>query len=62
MFPDLNNSQNTFCYRKFFYSSRTILLIKITAAQKEVTLSYYKVCELYFLPVIFAATILFTVR
>ena len=32
-----------------------ILLTKTTAAQNEVRLSYYKVRELYFLAVVFAA-------
>ena len=35
----------------------TILLNKITAAQNEVALSYLIVCGLYFMAVIFVATI-----
>ena len=34
-----------------------IFLTKITATENEVALSYYRVCRLYFLAVIFAATI-----
>ena len=34
----------------------TIILAKITAAQIEIALSYHKVCEIYFLAAIFAAT------
>ena len=34
-----------------------ILLTKVTATQNEVTLRYHRVCGLYFLAVIFAATI-----
>ena len=34
-----------------------ILLTKITAAQNEVAHIYYKVCGLYFMAVIFAATL-----
>ena len=39
------------------FLSVTILLTKITAAQKEAALSYNKVRGLYFLAVIFALTI-----
>ena len=35
-----------------------ILLIKLTAAQNEVALSYHRVRGLYFLSVIFAGTVL----
>ena len=35
----------------------TILLIKITATQEEVALSYHRVRGLYFLAVVFAATV-----
>ena len=35
----------------------TIILTKITAAQNEVALSYHGMRDLYFLAVIFAATI-----
>ena len=38
----------------------TILLTKTTAAQNEVELSYYKVRGLYYLAVVFAATIINT--
>ena len=38
---------------------RSILLAKTTAAQNEVALSYHKVCELYFLAVVFVANILY---
>ena len=53
---------NTRIERNFIlqYKSRTQskLLTKITAAQNEVALSYHKVRGLYFLAVIFAATII----
>ena len=38
----------------------TILLTKTTAVQNEVALSYYRVSGLYFLVVVFAATIVHT--
>ena len=37
--------------------SLNIVATKTTAAQNEVALSYHKVCGLYFLAVVFAATI-----
>ena len=37
---------------------RIILVTKITAAQNEVAVSYYRVRELYFLAVVFAAAII----
>ena len=40
-----------------FYSLTTILLTKTTAAQNEIALSYHRVRGLYFLAVVFAATI-----
>ena len=40
----------------------TVLLTKIAAAWNEVALSYHRVRELYFLPVIFAATIYSVIR
>ena len=39
------------------YNKNTILLTKIAAMQNEVALSYRTVCEIYFLTVIFAATV-----
>ena len=40
-----------------FSIDNAILAAKITAAQNEVVLSYHRVCGLYFVAVIFAATI-----
>ena len=39
-----------------------ILLRKITAVQSEVALSYHKMRRLYFLAVIFAATLIYLLR
>ena len=44
-------------YRITFMLTITILLTKTTAAQNEVTLNYRRVRGLYFLAVVFAATI-----
>ena len=40
----------------------TILLRKTTAAQNEVALSYHKVRGLYFLAVVFEATVIHMIR
>ena len=46
--------------RNALTESSTMLLTKTTAAQNEVALSYHSVCGLYFMAVVFAATIVFT--
>ena len=47
--------------RTFYINMRLYSSHKITATQNEVTLSYYEVRGLYFLAVIFAATIVIIV-
>ena len=44
------------------FTKRNIFLTKITAVQKDVALSYNRIRGLYFLAVIFAATILLKTR
>ena len=54
----LNPSNGNKNLRVRFHIYIIILLTKTTAAQNEVALSYYRMRGLYFLTVIFAATIL----
>ena len=53
------NVSEILCF-SFPLSLATIPLTKTTAAQTELALSYYRVCGLYFLTVVFVATIYIT--